>query len=57
VTISQIRRPSQNCSALPVAYSGIPASEWAGFATLILEAAYEATVLSAVLNAARGGSF
>jgi len=44
------------CSALPVAYSGIPAAEWAGFASLILEAAYEATVLSAVLNAARGGS-
>jgi hypothetical protein len=44
------------CSALPVAYSGIPAAEWAQFATLILEAAYEATVLSAVLNAARGGS-
>lgn len=44
------------CSALPVAYSGIPAAAWAGFATLILEAAYEATVLSAVLNAARGGS-
>jgi hypothetical protein len=44
------------CSALPVAYSGILAAEWAGFATLILEAAYEATVLSAVLSAARGGS-
>ena len=44
------------CSALPVAYSGIPASAWTGFASLILEAAYEATVLSAVLNAARGGS-
>lgn len=44
------------CSALPVAYSGIPAAEWAGFATLVLEAAYEATVLSAVLNAARGRS-
>ena len=44
------------CSALPVAYSGIPTAEWAGFASLILEAAYEATVLSAVLNAARGGS-
>lgn len=44
------------CSALPVAYSGIPAAQWVGFATLILEAAYEATVLSAVLNAARGGS-
>lgn len=44
------------CSALPVAYSRIPAADWAGFAALILEAAYEATVLSAVLNAARGGS-
>jgi hypothetical protein len=44
------------CSALPVAYSGIPAAEWAGLASLVLEAAYEATVLSAVLNAARGGS-
>ena len=44
------------CSALPVAYSGIPAAQWVGFATLILEAAYEATMLSALLNAARGGS-
>lgn len=44
------------CSALPVAYSGIPAAEWRGFAALILEAAYEATVLAAVLNVARGGS-
>jgi hypothetical protein len=44
------------CSALPVAYSGIPTAEWTAFACLILEAAYEATVLSAVLNAARGGS-
>jgi hypothetical protein len=44
------------CSALPVAYSGIPATEWVHFATLILEAAYEATLLSAALNAARGVS-
>jgi len=44
------------CSALPVAYSGISGVEWTGFASLILEAAYEVTVLSAVLNAARGGS-
>lgn len=48
------------CSALPVAYSRIPAAEWTQFATLILEAAYEATVLAAVLNAvlnaAGGGS-
>lgn len=44
------------CSALPVAYSAIPAAEWAAFASLILEAAYEAMVLSAVLNAASGRS-
>ncbi|MCU0802878.1 MAG: hypothetical protein MUD11_14135 [Rhodobacteraceae bacterium] len=44
------------CAALPVAYAPIPAVEWAQFATLILEAAYEATMLAAVLNAAGGGS-
>ncbi len=44
------------CSALPITYSAIPVAEWTGFAALILEAAYEATVLAAVLNAARGGS-
>lgn len=44
------------CSALPVAYSGIAATKWTHFAPLILEAAYEATVLAAVINAAKGGS-
>lgn len=44
------------CSALPVAYSRIPEAEWAGFASLILEAAYEATLLAGLLNAARGAS-
>jgi hypothetical protein len=44
------------CSALPVAYSRFLAADWGEFASLILEAAYEATVLSAVLNAARGRS-
>lgn len=44
------------CSALPVAYSQIPKAAWTRFATLILEAAYEATLLAAVLNAAGGGS-
>jgi hypothetical protein len=44
------------CSALPVAYSGIPAAEWGEFASLILEAAYEATLLAGLLNAARGAS-
>ena len=44
------------CSALPVAYSGIPATKWTHFAPMILEAAYEATMLAAVINAANGGS-
>lgn len=44
------------CSALPVAYSGIASKEWREFATLVLEAAYEATILAGVLNAQRGAS-
>jgi hypothetical protein len=44
------------CSALPVAYSQVPARYWQAFASLILEAAYEATMWSAVLNATRGAS-
>lgn len=44
------------CSALPVAYSDVPASLWAPFATLVLEAAYEATLQAATLAAAQGGS-
>jgi hypothetical protein len=39
------------CSALPVAYNQIRhRSNWKGFACLVLDAAYEATLLSAVLN-------
>lgn len=44
------------CSALPVSYSGIAAVNWSSFASLILEAAYEATFHCAILNAANGGS-
>lgn len=44
------------CSALPVAYSTISESHWQAFASLVLDAAYEATLLSAVLNAHRGAS-
>jgi hypothetical protein len=44
------------CSALPIAYTSVPAPLWRPFATLVLEAAYEATLWSAVLNADRGGS-
>ena len=44
------------CSALPVAYTRVAASYWQPFAALILEAAYEATMWAAVLNAQRGSS-
>jgi hypothetical protein len=44
------------CSALPVAYSDVPSIHWRGFASLVLEAAYEATLLAAVCNAQRGAS-
>ncbi len=44
------------CSALPVAYTGVPRSLWNPFAELVLEAAYEATLLAAALNTARGAS-
>jgi hypothetical protein len=44
------------CSALPVAYSRHRDDpRWARFATLVLEAAYEATLLAARLNLARTG--
>ena len=41
------------CSALPVAYTRIPSARWQAFATLVLEAAYEATLWAAVLNTHR----
>lgn len=44
------------CSALPVAYSHLPAERWEAFATLVLEAAYEATLAAALENRARTGT-
>ena len=44
------------CSALPVAYTDIPSRRWQTFATLVLEAAYEATLWAAVLNMHRTSS-
>lgn len=44
------------CSALPVAYSRLPKNSWKSFACLVLEAAYETTLLAAQENAERGGS-
>lgn len=43
------------CSALPVAYGNQPADDWADFAKLILDAAYEATIIAAILNASQTG--
>jgi hypothetical protein len=54
------QRPSVSqafCSALPLGvYTRVPPEYWERFATLILEAAYEATILAAILNAQRGAS-
>jgi hypothetical protein len=44
------------CSALPVAYGLVPQQHWAAFAQLVLDAAYEATMLEAVINGRRGSS-
>jgi hypothetical protein len=44
------------CSALPVAYSKHPPALWSDFATLILEASYEATFCAAILNSIRTGN-
>lgn len=46
------------CSALPVAYSAVRGTGplWRPFASLVLQAAYEATLWGAVLNAHRGAS-
>lgn len=44
------------CSALPVAYSSVPSSLWAPFARLVLEAAYEATLLAALQTRLAGGA-
>ena len=44
------------CAALPVAYTRVPPSHWEAFASLVLEAAYEATMSTGLLNAKRGAS-
>jgi len=44
------------CSALPVAYSSQSSKQWEPFACLVLEAAYEATLHVASLNADRTGN-
>jgi hypothetical protein len=44
------------CSAMPVAYTEHPAALWQPLASLILQAAYEATLAAAVINAAKTGN-
>lgn len=44
------------CSALPVGYSPLPMGDWEPFARVVLQAAYEATLLAAVEQVAAGGS-
>ena len=44
------------CSALPVAYSHHSANLWAEFARLVLEASYEATICTAILNSTSNGN-
>jgi hypothetical protein len=43
------------CSALPVAYADQPSERWEPFARLVLAAAYEATICSAILNLQNNG--
>jgi hypothetical protein len=43
------------CSAVPVAYSRYRAEQWEPLARLVLEAAYEAVLCAAVINAAEYG--
>ncbi len=38
------------CSALPITYVGFPSIIWKPFASLILEASYEATICAGILN-------
>jgi hypothetical protein len=44
------------CSAISVAYSGLSKDLWEPFSILILQASYEATLWSAIMNSKSGGS-
>ena len=55
VDVTDLEQPGHRvsqafCSALPVAYSDFHARRWHRFASLVLEAAYEATLLAALIN-------
>jgi hypothetical protein len=60
VEVTEASDPAQRvsqafCSALPVAYSTVAPQHWERFASLVLEGAYEATLLAAVLNREQTG--
>jgi len=44
------------CSALPISYTDHALELWEPFATLVLEASYEATICAAIVNASRTGN-
>lgn len=44
------------CSALPVAYSHYSTELWKPFATLVLQASYEATLCAAIINTVKTGN-
>ena len=44
------------CSALPISYTDHALDLWSPFATLVLEASYEATLCAAIINAKRTGN-
>ena len=58
VTISTYKRlvSQAYCSALPVLYSSIRAEYWREFASMVLEATYEATFYSALINFGKTGN-
>jgi hypothetical protein len=62
VEVTDVRESSRRlvsqafCSALPVAYGRGPSKAWEAFARLVLEAAYEATLLAAADQSSAGGS-
>ena len=44
------------CSAMPVAYTDVPSHFWQPLASLVLEAAYEATAWATLINSRHGAS-
>lgn len=58
VTLSDSRHTVTQayCSALPVSYSKQRPELWAGFARIVLEASYEATICAGILNSLNTGN-